>query len=100
MGRYTNREILFTKKGKRYQATTKYPDVPLSFNDIYVYTDEGDRFDILAQNYYSDSSLWWIISVANPQLTQMSMFPPLGVQIRIPMNKGGVIDQYNQFNEI
>ena len=75
MGRYTNREILFTKKGKRYQATTKYPDVPLSFNDIYVYTDEGDRFDILAQNYYSDSSLWWIISVANPQLTQMSMFP-------------------------
>ena len=100
MGRYTNREILFTKKGKRYQATTKYPDVPLSFNDIYVYTDEGDRFDILAQNYYSDSSLWWIISVANPQLTQMSMFSPLGVQIRIPMNIGGVIDQYNQFNEI
>ena len=100
MGRYTNREILFTKKGKRYQATTKYPDVPLSFNDIYVYTDEGDRFDILAQNYYSDSSLWWIISVANPHLTQMSMFPPLGVQIRIPMNIGGVIDQYNQFNEI
>ena len=92
MGRYTNRELLRTEKGKNYQATTKYPDVPLSFNDIFVYTDEGDRFDILA--------LWWIISVANPQLTQMSMYPPLGVQIRIPMDIGGVIDQYNQFNAI
>ena len=100
MGRYTEREILATTKGKRYQSTTKYPDIPLSFNDIYVYTDEGDRFDILAQNYYSDSSLWWVISVANPQLTQMSMFPHLGVQIRIPMDIGGVIDQYNEFNAI
>lgn len=100
MGRYTNREILFTKKGKRYQATTKYPDVPLSFNDIYVYTDEGDRFDILAQNYYGDSTLWWVISAGNPQLNQMSMFPPLGVQIRIPMNIGAVVSQFNKFNAI
>jgi len=98
MGRYTNRELLRTEKGKNYQATTKYPDVPLSFNDIFVYTDEGDRFDILAQNYYSDSSLWWIISVANPQLTQMSMYPPLGVQIRIPSDIGGVISQYERIN--
>ena len=98
MGRYTEREILATTKGKRYQSTTKYPDIPLSFNDIYVYTDEGDRFDILAQSYYKDPSLWWIISIANPQLTQMSMFPPLGVQIRIPTNIGGIISQFERFN--
>jgi|TARA_Y100000356_G_C11145474_1_gene227738 phage tail protein X len=99
MSRYTRAEILETPLGKNYQGTTKYPDIPLSFNDIYVYTDEGDRFDILAQQYYQDSSLWWLISAANPQLTQMSMYPPLGIQIRIPMNVGNAISLYNRINE-
>ena len=99
MSIYTRTEILTTPSGKNYQGTTKYPDIPLSFNDIYVYTDEGDRFDILAQQYYQDSSLWWLISAANPQLTQMSMYPPLGIQIRIPMNVGNAISLYNRINE-
>ena len=99
MSRYSKIDSFSTDKGKRYYGTTKYPDIPLSFNDIYVYTDEGDRFDILAQQYYGDSSLWWIISVANPQLEQNSIIPPFGVQIRIPQNVGGAIAQYNAFNE-
>ena len=99
MGRYTNIALAQTSKGKQYYTTVKYPDIPLSFNDIYVYTDEGDRFDILAQQYYQDSSLWWLISAANPQLTQMSMYPPLGIQIRIPMNVGNAISLYNRINE-
>ena len=84
MGRYTNIQEFLTQNNKPFKGTTKYPDIPLSFDDIYVYTDEGDRFDILAQNYYGDSTLWWVISTGNPQLNQMSMFPPLGIQIRIP----------------
>ncbi len=100
MGRYSDIATLTTNKGKRYKATTNYPDIPLSFSDIYVYTDEGDRFDILAQAYYSDSSLWWVISNANPQLPQNSMFPPIGIQIRIPTNIGEILIQYNQLNGI
>ena len=99
MSRYSKIDSFSTDKGKRYYGTTKYPDIPLSFNDIYVYTDEGDRFDILAQQYYGDSSLWWLISVANPQLEQNSIIPPFGVQIRSPQNVGGAIAQYNAFNE-
>ena len=99
MSRYSKIDSFSTDKGKKYYGTTKYPEVPLSFNDIYVYTDEGDRFDILAQQYYGDSSLWWLISVANPQLEQNSIIPPFGVQIRIPQNVGGAIAQYNAFNE-
>ena len=99
MSRYSKIDSFSSDKGKRYYGTTKYPDIPLSFNDIYVYTDEGDRFDILAQQYYGDSSLWWLISVANPQLEQNSIIPPFGVQIRIPQNVGGAIAQYNAFNE-
>ena len=98
MGRNSTIQTNITARGRRFKETTKYPDIPLSYNDIYVYTDEGDRFDILAQSYYKDPSLWWIISIANPQLTQMSMFPPLGVQIRIPTNIGGIISQFERFN--
>ena len=98
MGRYTNIPTSANNKGKNYKNTVKYPDIPLSFSDIYAYTDEGDRFDILAQNFYGDPSLWWVISIANPQFDQGSMFPPLGVQIRIPTNIGPIILQYDKLN--
>ena len=98
MSRYTRAEILTTPSGKNYQGTTKYPDIPLSFNDIYVYTDEGDRFDILAQQYYQDSSLWWIISIANSELTQNSLTPKIGSQIRIPSNPAPILAEYEVLN--
>ena len=56
--------------GKRVYQTTRYPEIPLNENDIYVYTTQGDRFDILAQQYYGDQSYWWVISIANAQLFQ------------------------------
>tara|TARA_Y200000002_G_C22266192_1_gene490112 strand:- start:140 stop:442 length:303 start_codon:yes stop_codon:yes gene_type:complete len=100
MGRYTDITNLVVRTGQRFKSTTFYPDIPLGFDDIYVYTDEGDRFDILAQTYYSDSSLWWVIASANPQFNQGSMFPPLGVQIRIPSNVGSIVNQYNALNNV
>jgi len=99
MGRYTNITNEQTPKGKQYKSTVKYPDIPLSFNDTYAYTDEGDRFDILAQTYYNDPQLWWIISIANPQFNQNSIYPPLGVQIRIPFNISAILLQYDKLNE-
>jgi hypothetical protein len=76
----------------------KYPNIPLQFSDNYVITTIGDRFDLLAQQYYNDSSLWWIISIANPQLPQNSYYPPVGEQIRIPQNIAGVIQQFRDLN--
>jgi phage tail protein X len=103
MGRYTRNKVL-TKvnpngtRGIRYYRGVKYPEIALSPDDIYVYAEEGDRFDILSNNYYSDSSLWWIISSANPSLPQDSYFLPLGVQIRIPTNIGAIQSAYNNLN--
>ena len=57
----------------------------MSDNDIYVYTVQGDRFDVLASQYYEDQTLWWIISYANPDLPKDSLYPPLGYQLRIPI---------------
>ena len=98
MNRYQNTPIEKSTTRKRIYKTVRYPDIPLSENDIYVYTVQGDRYDILAQQYYSDSSLWWIISIANEQLAQNSLIIPEGMQIRIPANPQGVLDIYNQIN--
>jgi phage tail protein X len=98
MNRYQN--IPKTKiNGKLVYQTSRYPDVPLSINDIYVYSSQGDRFDILAKQYYSDSSLWWIISIANTdKLNQSTIVIPEGIQIRIPSNYANVIQNFNIIN--
>jgi phage tail protein X len=100
MNRYRDIPILSNITNKRYYGTTKYPEIPLDPNDVYVYSTVGDRLDLLAQQYYKDSTLWWIISVANTNLTQGSYFMPEGSQIRIPANTSKIIAQYNALNRI
>jgi phage tail protein X len=79
--------------------TSRYPEIPLSENDIYVYTTQGDRFDVLAQQYYNDSSLWWVISIANTNVfNQSSLVIPEGLQIRIPSNYADVVREFNLIN--
>ena len=97
MNRYSNIPKIRTKKKLLY-VTTRYPEIPLSNNDVYVYTSRGDRFDTLAQQYYQDSSLWWVISIANPSITQDSLVIPEGIQIRIPSNQQSIVNQFNRIN--
>ena len=85
-------------RGKEF--VPKYPDIPLNFQDQYFITTEGDRFDILAQQFYNDSSLWWIISIANPQLSQDSLYIPPGTQIRVPFNPSDIITNYRALNSL
>jgi hypothetical protein len=82
----------------RNNKTPKYPEIPLSQNDIYVISQKGDRFDILAQQYYSNPSYWWVISIANENLPQNSLFIPQGQQIRIPSNLDSILLQYDELN--
>ena len=78
----------------------KYPEITREFSDIYVYTTKGDRFDILALNYYGDSSLWWIINRANPGQSSDSIYPSIGAQIRIPSPQrvATILSQYSELN--
>ena len=85
-------------EGKRVYQTVKYPLIPLSEDDIYVQSSEGDRFDILAQRFYKDSSLWWIISIANENLVQQTLVIPLQRQIRIPANPYRILEEFNRLN--
>ena len=97
MNRYKKISLLNdspVKKGKRFFSTTRYPEIPLSVSDIYVITQKSDRYDLLANQYYNDPSFWWVISSANPEYIG-SMYPPTGVQIRIPGNLAFVLNALN-----
>lgn len=99
MNRYQNITVSKSQTGKQYYQTTKYPEIPLDISDIYVISTIGDRYDILADQYYGDPSLWWIIPIAN-NIKQDSYYPPLGSQIRIPTNISSILAQYNKINQL
>lgn len=99
MNRYQDISIIKDLEGTRMYKTVKYPEIPRSNNDIYVITTDGDRYDMLALNYYRDSSLWWVISIANAEYSQNSINPPVGKQIRIPGNLDSVLSAYNALNQ-
>lgn len=85
MSRYSSiRVVAQTSTSPRRYLNVKYPEISVEFSDVYVYTTRGDRYDLLAQKYYLDSSLWWIISRANPTQPSDSLIPNTGEQIRIP----------------
>ena len=99
MNRYSNIPIFRTPAGKRYRASVKYPQIPFSDNDFYVAAEEGDRYDLLAFKYYGDTTLWWIISSANPRFKPNSLYPVLGHQLRIPSNISDIIAAYKTLNK-
>jgi chitinase len=86
--------------GIEFKKTVTYPYIPPTDRDIYVITTQGDRYDILAQKYYNDSTLWWIIPIANDILEKNSLYPPLGIQLRIPTNINEVLAKYIEINNL
>jgi hypothetical protein len=98
MDRYQNIPVIKNSLGKSYYRNNLYPQISLSSDDIYVVAVEGDRFDLLANQYYGDSSLWWVISIANENLPQNSLYPPLETQIRIPANYSNILLNYTVIN--
>jgi len=83
--------------GSLYYQTNIYPTIQPTDTDYYVITTIEDRLDLLAYDFYQDSSLWWIIASANA-LPGDSMYPPIGIQLRIPTNIQTVLSTYNSAN--
>ena len=84
MNRYEYNNIIKTSTSRRYLSSTRYPSIPLSTDDSYIITQYGDRLDNLSHQFYKDSTLWWILAMANPDMPKDSLYPPLGYQLRIP----------------
>jgi len=81
-----------------YLESTIYPKIKPNDADIYIITDAGDRFDLLAQKYYGDPSMWWIIATAN-NINDANFFVPEGVQLRIPTNFQAIANNLQKLNK-
>ena len=94
-----DKNIIYKKiSGKRYYKAKLYPDIPLSETDDYIITTIGDRLDTIAYSYYNDSELWWVISTANNHITNGSIFPQPGTQLRVPTDINNVLKLFDQIN--
>jgi len=96
--RLRNIGTLKTQTGLQYRRNPVYPEIAPTQDDIYVITTGGDRYDILALQFYNDSKLWWIIAAANNQF-QASLNTKPGIQLRIPANKDRIISKFEEINE-
>lgn len=69
-------------KSVRRLSTIFYPDFSTS-DDTKVLSQEGDRLDLLAKEFYGDPSLWFVIAKVN-NLGKGSLNIPAGKVIKIP----------------
>jgi len=99
MSRYDNIKINNNNNNllKRYYNTVKYPTIDYFDNDIYIESQPQDKLDVLANEYYNDVNLWWIIHKANNLKNFLRRIPP-GIQLRIPMNIQQILKDFEEIN--
>lgn len=99
MKRYTSIPVTTRWDGKRVYLSTLYPPIPPQDTDLQIITNETDYLDTLAYKYYGDTTLFWIIAVAN-NLGKGRLSVQPGLTIRIPINVNQIIDQYSRLNAV
>jgi hypothetical protein len=93
---YTNTKEQKETKTKFLESTI-YPKISATNDDIYIISGQGDRLDLLAQKYYNDPRMWWIIATAN-NLNDASLAVEPGRQLRIPSNTSAIINSLQNIN--
>ena len=74
---------LVTVDGVEFFDLPEFPDLLVQADDLSYVVKAGDRIDLLAQQFYGDPVLWWVIALAN----DMELLPTDmqdGVTLRIP----------------
>lgn len=86
MNRYkeTVQKIRHNGHGKRRWETMYYPTFEKRNSDIYIMTKRMERLDLLANEYYGDPRLWWVISRSNTHIPKGTFQIPPGKRLRIP----------------
>jgi hypothetical protein len=97
MSRYATTNTITDSFLKSRRATTIISDIPLLSTDIYIRTTSIERLDKLANKFYGNSTLWWIIASANA-LGKGTIVVPTNTIIRIPA-PASVTQIINSINE-
>ena len=84
--------------GKQVYKSTSYPVLTPQDTDIIIISNSTTYLDDLAYKYYSDSTLWYIIALANSGLGTGRLSVPEGRQIRIPTNLNYILNQMKLLN--
>jgi nucleoid-associated protein YgaU len=96
--RYQNIDVIkYQATGSEYYVNNVYPEIPPTNEDNYVITVLGDRLDLLAFDFYGDSTFWWVIASAN-SLAGDSLVVEPGTQLRIPVDLASAINNYKIVN--
>jgi len=74
---------LFSLDGIEFWCRPEIPNIPTSVNDIIHYVEESDRIDLLANKYYKNPRLWWVIAHVN-NFINLPEDLIAGQRIRIP----------------
>ena len=96
--RYLNK-LIQTNSEKLRQQTTILPNV-VGMSDTYIQTITIERLDTLADRFYGDATLWWVIAAANG-IGKGTLRVPRGVKLRIPnITSDEVITYVTRINAI
>lgn len=84
----------------RRLKTTIYPSFEEAFeDDTYILSQQGDRLDLLAKEFYGDETYWYVIAKVNGIGHGTLAIPP-GVVIRVPYfnNLDAIASEIYRFN--
>ena len=95
--RYKGNIVKKDKNNIRYYKPRIVPNIPIKDTDIFAYPIYGDRYDTMAQRYYDDSNLWWIIVKAN-DISDGKIAPDPLKKLRIPTEIDDILQSINQTN--
>ena len=82
MARY-DRITRYSKGGVSAIGTSYLPTFKESNSDILLIAIEGDRCDLIAQEYYGTTELWWYVASVN-NLSSNNI--EAGTQLRVPVS--------------
>lgn len=95
--RYEFLNIKQNENGDRVYTTMINPEIQTE-NEVFVEIEVGKRLDVLANEYYNDSSLWWVIAAAN-NLGKGTLFVEAGTRLRIPQDVNQAYAQLRRTND-
>lgn len=100
MSRYKETKVINDRViGAKVMSSTEYPVIQSKDSDITYYVRFDDTYMKLANRFYNDQSLWWIIARANGKFSG-NFTMEIGEKIKIPREVGEILRQHNKLNRV
>jgi len=98
MNRYKYQKIKKdSSDGRRKLSTTHYAKIESKNSDIIYRVKYGDSYSTLANRFYKDQTLWWVIARANKEF-KGNIRPKVGQKLTIPTDISDIINDLNYLN--